>query len=234
MKIAIMQPYVFPYLGYFQLINAVDTFVFYDDVHFIKKGFINRNFILSNNGKLLFTIPCKKVSQNKLIKEVELNFDSKERRKFLSTIQHNYSKAPHFEIIFELLKSMILGSKSVYISELAIESIQLISNYLQIKTDFKKSSEYHAKSQGMEKTERLIHISKSENAKSYYNPIGGELLYSKSIFNTNCIDLYFLKSIPISYKQFNDDFVANLSIIDVLMFNSVEEIRLYLDGFELK
>ena len=86
MKIAIMQPYIFPYIGYFQLINAVDTFVFYDDVKFIKRGWINRNKILVNGEESLITFPCIKVSQNKEIREIEIDLSDKQYEKILKTI----------------------------------------------------------------------------------------------------------------------------------------------------
>ena len=229
-----MQPYVFPYLGYFQLIHAVDTFVFYDDVHFKKKGFINRNSILLNDKSMMFTIPCKGISQNKLIKDIELKFDTKERLKFLSKIKHCYSKSPYYKNVYKFLESFVLNSEAYFISEFAIESIELITRYLELNTTFKKSSEYYLKSQGMEKTKRLIEISKSENAESYINPIGGKPLYSKAIFNQHGIDLYFLKSDSILYKQYDNKFVPDLSIIDLLMFNSVDEIKVYLNAYMLK
>lgn len=234
MKIAIMQPYVFPYLGYFQLINAVDLFVFYDDVNFIKKGYINRNHLLSPLGESLFTIPCKKISQNRLIKDIELNFQIKEKEIFLSRLRHYYSKAPYFNNIFTLIESFIINNNKIHISEFAIDSVLLITDYLQINTMFKKSSECYKESKGLGKTQRLIKISKSEKAKQYYNSIGGKSIYDKRLFNDQSIDLKFLKSKSISYNQFNGEFVPNLSIIDVLMFNSVDSVNLLLNEFVLE
>src|SRR5690606_3799363 len=100
MKIAIMQPYLFPYLGYFQLINAVETFVFYDDVNFIKRGWINRNQILVDNKAALFTVPLKKASQNKLINEIDMAIDEKWLSQFFKTIEQNYKNAPYFDDTF--------------------------------------------------------------------------------------------------------------------------------------
>ena len=234
MKVAIMQPYVFPFLGYFQLVDKVDTFVFYDDVNFIKKGYVNRNYILSSLGKSLFTIPCKKISQNKLIKDIELSFNQKEKETLISRLWHCYSRAPYFRNIFPLLESFIINNKKTHISEFAIDSVILIADYLQINTVFKKSSENFKESKGMEKSQRLIKISKSEKAKQYYNSIGGKSIYDKRLFNDQSIDLKFLKSKSISYNQFNGEFVPNLSIIDVLMFNSVDSVNLLLNEFVLE
>ena len=96
MKAAVMQPYLFPYIGYFQLINAVDTFVVYDDVNYIKKGWINRNSILVNEKPFLFTVDLKEVSQNKLINEITIDENSNWKKNILRTIELSYKKAPFF------------------------------------------------------------------------------------------------------------------------------------------
>lgn len=105
MKIAVMQPYLFPYIGYFQLLNAVDMFVVFDDVNFIKKGWINRNNILVNRQKYLFTVPLKDASQNKLIKEVQIADDGWQE-KFLKTVAQSYKKAEFFDEAFALIEKL--------------------------------------------------------------------------------------------------------------------------------
>lgn len=233
MKLAIMQPYVFPYIGYFQMVNAVDKFVFYDDVNFIKKGWINRNRILVNEQDYTFTIPLQKASQNNLIKDsyINLNTYTEWKTKFYQTLEHNYKKSPNYNAITALIQS-ILENKKETISELSIASIKQIADYLNIETSFVLSSEnYH--NQGMEKEERLIDICKKEGATQYINAIGGQELYKKENFDIHGIQLNFIKPLPIEYKQFNNDFVPWLSIIDVLMFNSIDEVKLMLDKYEL-
>jgi hypothetical protein len=231
MKVAIMQPYAFPYIGYFQLIKAVDVFVFYDDVNFIKKGWINRNKILVNGADYMFTFPIKNISQNVLINNVELvaanNYSS-----ILKTIERNYSKAPYFKKIYQLVEN-ILGQNYTYISELAIASITQILEYLNIDKKTLISTEHFSETKEMEKEQRLIQICKQLNADIYINAIGGQELYTKSQFLNSNIKLNFLKPNPIFYKQFNNQFVPWLSIIDVLMFNSPAEINIMLDQFEL-
>src|SRR5436190_18446705 len=119
MKIAIMQPYIFPYIGYFQLIHAVDIFVFYDDVHFINKGWINRNRLLVNGKEFLFTVPCRDASQNRLIMEVEVMDDPKFTKRLLSTVQMGYGKAPYFTGVYPLIESVVADMSGMAISELA-------------------------------------------------------------------------------------------------------------------
>jgi hypothetical protein len=106
MKIAIMQPYLFPYIGYWQLINMVDEFILLDDVSFITRGYINRNSILLNGKDYLFSIPSNKPSQNKLIKDTQLKFFDKDKINFLKTINMAYKKAPYFHNAYPVIEKM--------------------------------------------------------------------------------------------------------------------------------
>lgn len=233
MKIAVMQPYIFPYIGYFQLINAVDKFVFYDDVNFIKKGWINRNRILVNGSDFMFTIPLFKASQNNLILEsyIQKEVYDQWKNKFLHTIEINYKKAPEFNNIFPMIVNFF-DSDHETICDIAIDSIKKVSNYIGIKTTFINSSEAY-NNRGLEKQKRLVDICKQENANHYINALGGQELYKKEDFLKEEIKLDFIKTLPITYKQINNDFVPWLSIIDVLMFNTVVEIKEMLNKFEL-
>jgi len=230
MTIAIMQPYIFPYIGYFQLINAVDKFIIYDDVNFINKGFINRNNILVSGDRHLFTIPLKDASQNKLILEVALSDDAW-KKKFLKTIQQSYQKAPNYQKVFVLIEE-IVNLESVTINELILHSLRIICSYMNITTEIIPSSTIynntHLKSQN-----RIIDICKQEQASHYINPVGGMELYDKSIFEEEHIQLSFLKSVAGPYSQFKNAFVPWLSIIDVLMFNDAETIDRLLKEYEL-
>lgn len=233
MKLAVMQPYIFPYIGYFQLINAVDTFVFYDDVNFIKQGWVNRNRILVNGNDFMFTVPLQKVSPNKLILESYIHkqtyIDWKDD--LLATIVLNYKKAPEFEHVYEMLNTFLnLDFNSI--SEMAMESIKMVSAFIGIQQKFLVSSETY-KNKGLEKQERLIAICKQEKANHYINMAGGKDLYNKEIFSKEGIKLDFIQSLPIEYKQFNNEFIPWLSIIDVLMFNKRACIKEMLDRYEL-
>lgn len=182
MNVAVMQPYFFPYIGYFQMIKAVDTFIFYDDVSFIKRGWINRNKILSNNKELLFTLPLKEASQNKLIKDVETAAFDKWKTKFLKTLHLSYFKAPFFEEVCGIIK-LCLDSNDVRISSYVMNSVIQVSNYLKLNTVFEISSEKYAETKGLDKAHRLIEICKQNNTTRYINAIGGAELYDKSFLN---------------------------------------------------
>jgi len=223
MRIAIMQPYIFPFIGYFQLVYAADVFVFYDDVNFINKGWINRNRILVNNKDQLFTIPCKDASQNKLIKDIELLNDPKAMQKLLATIKMAYGKAPYFNDVYKLLEQTLSIAEGMTISQLAIRSIVNTCSYLGIQKTFKLSSETYT-NQELKKGDRLIDICHIEGIPNYINAIGGKAIYTKEYFGEKGIDLSFLVPGCAEYPQLKGPFVPWLSMIDVLMFNSKEDI----------
>lgn len=231
-KTAIMQPYIFPYLGYFQLIHAVDTFVFYDDVNFIKGGWINRNRILLNGRDFFLTVPCRQISPYKLINETEFDNQRPEFKKLNKTLEQAYKKAPYYEPVAEIIES-ILNTNTNLISELAECSIRTIVEYLDISVEFKKSSVDFPFTKEAVKADRIIAICNALNSQHYINPIGGQELYDKAYFNQHDIQLNFIKSQPQEYTQFNNTFVPGLSIIDVMMFNDKETIKTMLNQYEL-
>tara|TARA_R110000822_G_scaffold30315_4_gene88392 strand:- start:10365 stop:10997 length:633 start_codon:yes stop_codon:yes gene_type:complete len=186
MKIAIMQPYFAPYLGYFQLIKEVDTFIFYDDVNFIKKGWIHRNYININGELKMFTIPLVKSSQSKKINKTEINWNCRDMEKLLKTFQYNLKDTT--------ILNQILFEKPKTISDMAILSIKLFCKQLKIKTKFKKSSELNYKKQN-DKALNLIEICKSENSTEYINPEGGKSLYTKNQFISHGVNLKFIKGL---------------------------------------
>jgi len=231
-KVGIMQPYIFPYIGYFQMIKAVNVFVFYDDVNFIKGGWVNRNRILLNKKDAYLTIPCLSKSPNKKINEIEVNTNCKEFSNLLSTVKVAYKKAPHFETIYPLIEKILIV-ENITISELAMRSVELICSYLQIETKFAVSSLNFSNSFGFERSERLISICNTIGTQNYINAIGGMALYDKGYFKERGIQLDFIQCKGVSYPQFSNEFVPALSIIDVLMFNSVEDIQVMLNQYEL-
>ncbi|OXB22903.1 hypothetical protein B0A80_14405, partial [Flavobacterium tructae] len=183
MSVAVMQPYVFPYIGYFQLIKSVDVFVFYDDVNFIKQGWINRNKILVGGKEFIFTIPLKEVSSFATIKKTEINNQLliKWKVKFFRTLEQSYKKAPYFNEIYKLIED-ILEKEYISIAELAYESVISISKYLDLKTIFSFSSLDYVDTKLLDRESRLIEIVKRNKSSSYINPLGGKELYNKESF----------------------------------------------------
>ncbi len=228
MTLAIMQPYLFPYIGYWQLINAVETFVIYDDVTFIKQGYINRNSILINRQKQRFTLNLIGTSSNRLINQIIVGNN---QAKLLKTMEQSYAKAPFVVNIMPILEQ-ILNQNEKNLAKFLGFSLQKISDYLQINTEFIYSSDIK-KDVRLKAQNKVIDIAKRLNAAKYINAIGGQKLYSKEQFKKEGIELNFLKTQIQEYKQFNIDFIPNLSIIDIMMFNTQDEIQKMLKMYEL-
>lgn len=231
MKLGIMQPYFFPYIGYFQLMNAVDKYVIYDDVNFIKGGWINRNRILLNGQPFMINLPMKGASSFKKINEIEIDLSEVNKRKIKTTLYNAYRKAPNYPD-FSVILNDILDFETNSLSEFLINSIKKIAGYLDMKTEFIVSSSLE-KDNELKGKDKVISICKLLGATEYYNAIGGQELYSFDEFKENGIDLKFLKTNEIEYKQFDNEFQSSLSIIDLLMFNSKEQAKQMLNEFQL-
>ncbi len=229
--VAIMQPYIFPYIGYFQLLKAVDVFVILDDVNYINRGWINRNRILLNGDPYVFTIPLQHASQNRMICEIELQNDTVWRDKFLRTIRHAYGKAPFYEQVRPLLEN-IIGYPSWRLDAFLRQSLRKIVNYLGLESNIIGSSTVYENS-CLRGQARLIDICQKEGASRYINAIGGRALYNPEEFIFAGIDLKFIQPRAITYRQFADRHVPWLSIIDVLMFNSKRDVNVILSEYDL-
>lgn len=223
------QPYYIPYLAYWQLIKASDIFEIGDDYFYIKNGWINHNNILCNGFPVNFTLPLSKASSNKLIKETfieDLKID-----KLYKTIDCSYGKAPNFKDGFQLMQ-LILSYPNTNLAEFLFHSISVICDYLNIQTKLIKTSSLEGNN--LYKREYRIYDQCARlGADTFINAIGGMELYDFEEFKKRGITLKFLKSKTIEYKQFNHPFVPNLSILDVIMFNSQEEVKKMLDSYEL-
>jgi len=230
MKIAIMQPYFFPYIGYFQLMNAVDEFIIYDNIEYTKKGWINRNRILVNGGASYITLPLKKDSDYLDIRGRRMaDIWSLERKKMLNRIAGAYHKAPFFEAVYPLIEDIILF-EGVNLFNFIHNSLLLVNKYLEIKTHLVVSSMLSIDHQ-LKAEKKVIKICETRGASVYINPIGGLHLYNRSNFKDKGIELFFIKVKDLTYRQFENKFVPYLSIIDVMMFNSVKKTQKYLKTF---
>ncbi len=232
-KIAIMQPYFLPYIGYWQLMHAVDEFVVYDNIQYTKKGWFNRNRILDGDHDRLFTIPVKKDSDFLNVDERFLADDSqKEIERSLRIIQSTYRKAPCYADVYPLVEACFKGADSNLFGYIYI-TLQLIREYLQIDTEITVSSHIAIDHGALKAEEKVLAICKAQHTDMYINPIGGTELYDKSRFEAEGVTLSFIKSRLVQYEQFGQPFVPWLSIIDILMFNNKEKVRQMLDEYDL-
>ena len=223
-----MQPYLFPYVGYIQLINAVDEFVIYDDVQYIVRGWINRNNILLNGEGKLFTVSLDNSSANKLINEIEIKDDFEKLRK---TISLAYAKAPHKDAVLDLV-DRIFAYPDKNLARFIYNSLSVINEYLGIQTKLIYSSELE-KDNELKGQYKIMAICKLLEATNYINPSGGQEIYDRDYFEANNIDLKFIKTDFVEYRQLGNDFIPGLSILDVMMFNSPEEVKQMLQSYTL-
>ncbi|WP_297904420.1 WbqC family protein [uncultured Parabacteroides sp.] len=230
MKVGIMQPYFMPYIGYFQLMKAVDIFVVYNDVNYIKRGWVARNNILIGGKKQLINICLQGASQNKHFTDIRIIDDFS---KLTKTLDFNYSKARYFPSVMELM-NVIFSYPEKRLDLFLTHSFKQILSYLNIDTKIILSSDIE-KDNSLKGTDKVLAICKKLDADTYYNAIGGRELYDREIFQRHNIVLSFVQTDQeLSYKQFdNMPFIPNLSIIDVLMFNSPYETNHLLDQYEL-
>lgn len=234
MKLAVMQPYLFPYIGYFQLIHAVDTFVLYDDVQYIKDGWVNRNRLLINKQIKLFTLPLKKDSYTAKICERCIAMDRwrRESDKLLTMIRQSYAKAPCFEVVYPLVERCIKADYSMLIDFLQAALVHCC-RYLGITTEIVRSSSMSI-AMDMKGQERIVAICKAMGADHYLNASGaGRSLYDKDAFRQEGIQLSFAEPLECRYPQYGSEFVPRLSIIDVMMFSTRDLLKKFLDMYKL-
>ena len=190
--IAIMQPYFLPYIGYIQLLAAVDKFVLLDDVNYINRGWINRNRLLLNGVAHTFTVPLRGASQNRLICEIELDDTQGWREKLLRTIRQAYGKAPCYAQVSTLMESLI-NYPSARLDEFLLNSLREVTRYLSLEVAIVSSSRIYRNAH-LKGQERILDICRQESADVYINPIGGVDLYERASFAERELSLYFLRN----------------------------------------
>ncbi len=238
MKLGIMQPYFFPYIGYFQLIDSVDKFVIYDNLNYIKEGWMNKNKILKKNSEPLYIIvPLEKKSSYKKCNEIKIKTNGPWRKKMIKTIFFNYTKAPYFSEVFPIIEE-IINYETDYLSQLNSKSIIEICNFLEIDTKIEDNVDHYKAIENklsvpneelsyffqdyklndhVRKVLRVFEICRLEKASVFINAIGGKELYHKKEFSRNNLDVFFINTHEIKYSQQSSTFFPHLSIIDVLM-----------------
>jgi len=235
MKLAIMQPYFLPYLGYFSLIKHTDEFILFDTVQFIRHGWIERNRILKpSNGWQYIMVPLKKHSRETIIKDIEINNDQQWKEKILAQLQHYKKQAPYFSNVIDILNE-IFSKEYATIVDLNLASLKTVCYYLGINTPIQVFSLMNIDIEPANAPDEwALNICKAlGNVDEYWNPPGGQSFFDKKKYESADINLKFHSAILTDYDQKRNVFEPGLSIIDVMMFNSVEEINKMLDNYEL-
>ncbi|MCC6195981.1 MAG: WbqC family protein [Burkholderiales bacterium] len=222
-----MQPYFFPYPGYFQLLQAVDLFIVHDRVKYTKKGWINRNRILVNGSDALITVPVRHDSDSLDIVERSIAPDF-DRAKLLNRIAGAYRGAPHFAQVFPLVERVVNNAEPNLFRFLRA-SIEATRDFLGIDTPIRAASSF-AIDPALRAQDKVIALCRAAGADIYVNAIGGMELYSAPAFEAAGITLRFIRQGAFEYRQAGAPFVPSLSIIDALMFCPVESLRAHIDG----
>jgi len=222
MKLAIMQPYFLPYIGYFQLIAAVDLFIVYDNIKYTKKGWINRNRMLKDGKDSTFSLPIKNDSDYLNVCQRELSVEFK-RNKLLNQFKSAYLHAPYFSQTFALMEE-IVQHENQNLFEFLHHAIIKVCAHLGITTAVMRSSDISI-DHTLKNQEKVLALCEAVGAETYVNAIGGMALYSRDMFQQRGIDLKFIQSKPFEYQQFATTFTPGLTIMDVLMFNSISTTR---------
>ena len=251
---AIMQPYFFPYLGYFQLVGAVDKFFPYDNFKYSTGGWVNRNRILGpDHCPLMLSVPIRGGKTTQVIRDVQIDNWAYRRKKMLRSIDHSYRRAPYFRETRGLIEDVLFGVTD-QLGQLNVDCIVKVTDFLKIETELFTDS---APFQGMEdrlaaqpddgpppaqasqmegaprRVSRVVEICRELGADTYVNALGGQELYSKEVFADFGLDLHFIRTRPNQYRQGPGAFVADLSIIDVLMHNGRDRTRRLLRDYDL-
>ena len=230
MTIAIMQPYFLPYIGYWQLMAAVDQFVIYDNIQYTKKGWINRNRFLRHGEAATFSLPLKKGSDYLDIVERSVADDFAPKT-LLNPFAEAYRKAPRFSEVFPVVESIVSAAPR-NLFEYLRHSIAAVAGQLELRTPLLVSSTI-----GIDHTlasqSKVLAICEALGADRYINSIGGQALYAKDTFAARGVELAFMRTHVREYPQFGQPFVPALSILDVMMFNSTDAIHRMLGDYEL-
>ena len=235
MKLGMNQPYFFPYLGFYQLVHAVDRFIIYDNLNYIQYGWINRNrFLVVGGAPTYFNAVTVESSSYKKIRDIKLSPRTNWRRKLLNTFFLNYKKCPFFAETYALIEPVI-QHETESLCELATKSIVEVCHHLRITTEITENPTYQQLESDLHQNDlskvfpsiklkrperkvyRVVAVCHMMQAGEFVNAIGGQALYDKNDFKANGIELRFLQSADEPYQQTTTTYYPNLSIIDVLM-----------------
>lgn len=230
-RLAIMQPYFIPYIGYWQLIHAVDCFVIYDDVNYIKGGWINRNRILINGEPTYITVPLHQSSAYKRICDTSLQPSHLWRNKLVKMVEISYRKAPCFAEVFPVVERVIRHETN-NLSDYLTHQLQTLASFMGINTEFIVASRCY-NNNNLFGQDRVIDICKREGTTTYINAQGGQTLYDRVAFTRCGVELKFLIPSTIEYKQLRPLHVPWLSIVDVLMFNGMAGTEKILENYTI-
>lgn len=232
MRLAIMQPYFLPYIGYFQLMAAVDKFILLDDVNYINRGWINRNRIFVQGAPHWITVPLIGASQNRLIRDILISPDSRWRTKMLRSVESAYRNFPQFDGVFPRLETIVTSAES-NLSQFLFQSLQAIADYLGLSVPIEPTSSIYEKG-SLTGADRILDICRREGATTYVNATGGRALYDLERFRDYGIELRFVEPRMNELQlQYDEATGPSLSIVDLLLRNPVADMQRAISAYAL-
>jgi hypothetical protein len=234
MTVAIMQPYFFPYIGYYQLIQAADRFILFNDVQYIRHGWINRNRILKPaDGVQYIIMPLASHARNTLIKDISPADVETSKDKILRQIEHYKKAAPYYSVVRALIGDCFAATPGS-ITEMNAGYLKATCDYIGIDYTIEISSQMNFDYSGVQDAgEWALRMCEQLQATGYINTAGGMELFNKARFEQSRIRLQFLQPALKEYDQRRKQFEPGLSIIDVMMFNEPAAIKNLLNDYQL-
>lgn len=231
MKLGIMQPYFLPYIGYFELIYRSDAWVVFDTAQYIRHGWVNRNRILHpNHGWQYVIVPVQKHAQTTPIKDVNIAEGRAWKERIVGQLQHYKKRAPFFQPVLDIVR-LCLETPEKSISVLNVRCLEIVCSYLGIPFRYSYFSQLNLPlGPVQEPGDWALRISEALNASEYINPPGGAELFDRSKFDAAGIRLSIQEPVDFTYECDGYTFEPNLSIVDVLMWNSAHVVRSYLQS----
>lgn len=231
MKLGIMQPYFFPYLGYFDLINRADRWIVFDTAQYIRHGWVNRNRILHpQTGWQYIIAPVQKHHRETPIRDIRVSAEGAWRRRILGQLQHYRKTAPFFAATAALVEEC-LAAESTWLARLNVKALEAVCRYLSIPFNYGIFSEMNLTLPPVNSPgEWALRIAEALGADEYINPPGGAALFDATAFARSGIKLTIQKPVEFVYACVRYQFVPDLSVIDVMMWNPPEKIKAFLDA----
>jgi hypothetical protein len=229
MKLAVMQPYFFPYVGYFDLISRVDQWVVFDTAQYRRHGWVNRNRILRPvQGWQYITAPLLKHPRETRICDIQVVSGQDWRARIERQLEHYRGHAPYFDAAWGLVRDC-LSVPGASLSRMNVEALRRICALLEIRFSFTILSEMDLPLGPVEEPgDWALRIAEALGAQEYVNPPGGQDLFDPEKFAARGIRLTIQEPVAFRYQVPGYCFEPGLSIVDALMWNSRDRLRDFL------
>jgi hypothetical protein len=231
-SVAIMQPFFFPYLGYFSLMKHTDNWIVFDDIRYSNQAWGNRNRILKHpEGWAWINVPVKDHKRETFYSNILIQNEINWKRKIINQFEYYKIHAPFYKDVLKIIQEVFSEDFS-HLVDLNIHAMKKVCEYLKIDFKYTKFSEMNLGINSVQHPGQwALEICKAIKSTNYVNPCEGHPIYDKKEYDDAGISLQFIINRVSPYDQKRAEFEARLSIIDVMMWNSVERVNELIDDF---